>query len=543
MPILRQHRDEAAPLAIAAAILAAAAVRLWNLRGQVLGGDELHAVATALNRPLEWILTTYSLADYSIPLTAAIRLWLARGGALTEMGLRTPGLVCGAALVGLVGVAGRRALGGAFGARHAWLVAFAPGLVLYSRIVRSYAPMVLLAIGAVIAAWRWIETRSHRAALGYVVLAALATWFHLGAGPFVVAPLLFAAALRLDATRHPDAPTWREIGALGAAVAAAFGLFLVPARASLLHLVTGVRNAEQPSLATWGTVAKLQAGTPDAWLAIAIFTLAMLGLVSFHRARPRLAAYGATLVGAQIAGLLVLRPAYFEYSFILNRYLLPCSVVLLAWVAAGLGALAPSRPRAAVLATTALLAISLARGPFVAPAFLRGSFAHGNDAVSYEDGAQLRSDRALVPRFYETAVAEGARGAVVEAPWHAWWQFSRLFVADQAVHGKRVLVSGEIPGLRDPRIAFRNYVAPDAAALARADADWVVVHLDLEAEQARIRGLPGSDTFGEVPAATRTETWELLRGQAAEIAARLESAWGPAEVAEPGLRAWRLPRP
>lgn len=526
-------------LAIAAACAAGIAVRLWNVRDQVLGGDELHAVATALGRPLEWILTTYSLADYSIPLTAGIRLWLEAGGHPSELGLRAPGLLCGAALVAVVGVAVARSLGAATGARAAWLVAFAPGLVLYSRIVRSYAPMVLLATGAALAAWIWIDTRSRRAAAAYVAFAALATWFHLGAGPFVVAPLAYAVALRLAGRADAGAPSWRSIATTAGGLAIAWSLFLVPARASLVRLVAGVRTQELPGFDAWIALAKLQAGAPDGWLAAAIFGLAAVGLGTLWRVRPRLAGYGVALVTAQIVGLVALRPALFEYSFILNRYLLPCSVVLLVWVAIGLGAPFRARPLLAAFATAALLATAVVRGPLASAAFLHGSFAHGNDAVSYEDGSQLGVDPSLAPRFYTTLAT---RGALVEVPWHAWWQFSRLFAADQHLHGRRVLVAGDVPALRDPRLALRNYVVPEPESLARADADWVVVHLDLEAEQARVRGLPGSDTFGEVPAETRAQAWAILRQQAHDAAARLESAWGPADVVEASLRAWRLPR-
>lgn len=530
-----------ATTAVVAACLGAVAVRLWNVRDQVLGGDELHAVATALAKPLDWILTNYSLADYSIPLTAGLRVWLDAGGLLTEIGMRIPGLVCGVLLVPLTAVAARRALDGATAARLAWLVALSPVLVLYSRIVRSYAPMVLFATAAAIAAFVWIETRSRRAAVGYVACAALATWFHLGAGPFVAAPLAFACALRVVRAERPAAPSGSAIVATGLGLALAFALFLVPARTSLLALLGGVRQQVRPGLAAWRTVAELQLGTPDAAVAILALALAALGLATLARTRPRLAAYGTTLVAAQIVGLLVLSPAFFEYAFILDRYLLVCTPVLLSWIAVGLGSLAPARPHVATLAAAAFLAIGFVRGPLVRDSFLRGSFVHHNDLVSFER-ERLRVDPAAQPRFY-AALAGGPAGALVEIPWHPWWNFSRVFAADQGVHGRRVLVSGRVAELTDPGVSFRNFVAPEAEALAAADAAWVVVHLDLEAEQVRLLGVPANDDSLDVaPRQLRARVWQSLRRQAAEIAAQLEAAWGPADHVEPGLLAWKLPR-
>lgn len=537
--------DRSAPawaaVALVSACVAGALVRAWNVRDQVLGGDELHAVATALGRPLGWILTHYSLADYSIPLTAGLRVWLDAGGQLTEIGMRVPGLVCGALLVPLVAIAAQRALGGAVAARLAWLVALSPVLVLYSRIVRSYAPMVLFATAAAIAAYAWIETRSQRAAITYVACAAIATWFHLGAAPFVVAPLAFALALRAMHAQPDAAPSGRSIVATGLGLALAFGLFLVPALASLVALVGGVRQSVRPGISAWRSVATLQLGAPDAAFALAATGVAALGLATLARARPRLAAYGTTLVAAQIGGLLLLRPAFFEYAFILDRYLLVCTPILLLWIAVGLGALAPRRPRIALLATVALLAIGFVRGPLTSDAFLHGSFAHHNDNVSFER-ERLQVDPAAQPRFYRQ-LADASANALVETPWHPWWNYARIFAADQVVHGRRVLVSGTLAELSDPRVAFRNFVAPDPASLAAADAGWVVVHLDLEAEQLRLVGVPANDDSLDVASPqVRAHVWQALRRQAAESAARLEAAWGPADHAEPGLLAWKLPR-
>jgi hypothetical protein len=529
----------AACLAVALACGAGLAIRLWNLRDQVLGGDELHAITTALAKPVGWILTNFAVADYSIPLTAALRLWLDAGGRVTELGLRVPGLVCGALLAPLVAWAAWRALDPATAARAAWLVALSPVLVLYSRIARSYAPMLLVATGAAIAGWWWIDTLKRRAALAWAALAALAIWLHLGAGPFVTAPLVFAIALRA-ATPPRRAPSGRELAFAGGALLASASLVLLPTLPSLLALVRGVRQSARPGLGAWATVAELQLGAPDAALAAVMGGLAALGLAALARREPRLAAYGATLVAAQVVGLLILSPSFYEYAFILNRYLLPCTPVLLAWIACGLGALAPGRPRAAALAAAALLALLALRGPLARDAFLRGSFAHHNDLVSFES-ERLRVDPARVPALHRKLAGE-APGAIVELPWHPWWNFSRVMAADQSVHGRRVIVSGALPELAHPEVAFRNFVRPEPAALAASGARWVVVHDDVEAEQARLAGVPDADdSLAVATPEMRARVFAGLRRVAAETAASLEAAWGAPDHVEPGLRAWRLP--
>src|SRR3954470_22007048 len=113
-------------------------LRLWNVRAQVLAGDEMHAVRVALVSPLSHILTTYELRDNCIPLTALYRFLLERGVPLSELSVRLPMLLCGIlALLVLPWIVARR-VGPRVGHLFAWLLALSPLLVLYSRIARPY---------------------------------------------------------------------------------------------------------------------------------------------------------------------------------------------------------------------------------------------------------------------------------------------------------------------------------------------------------------------------------------------------------------------
>ena len=123
-------------------------LRLWNVRAQILAGDEMHAVRVALVSPLSRILTTYELRDNCIPLTALYRFLLERGLPLSELLVRLPMLLAGLlALLVLPGVAAAR-LDRRVGHLFAWLVALSPLLVLYSRIARPYLPIVLFGFAA-----------------------------------------------------------------------------------------------------------------------------------------------------------------------------------------------------------------------------------------------------------------------------------------------------------------------------------------------------------------------------------------------------------
>lgn len=521
------------------AIAAGAALRLAGIREQVLGGDELHAVRAALGRTLGEILVTYQQADHSIPLTALYRLCFEAGLRPSELALRAPLLACGILLVALAPLAARSAIGSAAAARLAWLLALSPALVFYSRIVRSYAPLVLLAGGAAVAAWLWIEARSRRAAVAYVALAAAATWFHLLAAPFVVAPLIYALLCRFDGRGGPDR---RSVAAVAAGLAATFAAFLLPGRESLLAAYQARRQIETPTLDTWLDAMALQAGSASP-VAVALFAaLAALGLAALWRERRRLALYTALLVSAQLAALLVLRPYLFHHALILNRYLLPCLPLELAWVAVGLGRLGPPRwrGRSAPVATALFLGIGIATGPFGDPALRASPFAHHNDFVGFHR-PRGRFDPADVPRFYRELPSDGSAD-LVEMPWHPWWTHGRAIRAYQELHRGRVRVSSPAGGFDDPALGFHNAVSATPEALAATGAQWVVVHLDLAAEEARLREAPGF-IGDDLPGAFAERIAQALRDSGARLAAELEAAWGPPDHADRDLRAWRLPRP
>jgi hypothetical protein len=530
-------------LALGAAVAVGAALRLLGIESQILGGDELHTLRAALDLDLGEILVTYRVADHSIPLTALYEIWMMAGGTPSELILRCPILIAGVLTVALLPLACRRAAGKLVAALLAGLLALSPVLVLYSRIVRSYMPLVLLAGLAVLAFARWLETRGGRAAAGYVLAALAAIWFHPLAAPFVTAPLLYAACWRLRDRRASAAPSWRSLLIVGGGLALGLCVMLVPARESLLDLLSTGRQVVLPRPAAWPVVARLQLGSAHGGVLLLYGSAAVTGLVALARSRPCVAAYTATLVGVQIAALLVLRPFQIDVPLVLNRYLLVCTPVLLFWVSAGLvlpwrtfGV--PAAGTAAAVAGAVVLVVGFATGPLADRAFRTSDFVHRNDFLAFHQ-ARPTIDATDVPGFYRALPEEP--GALVEFPWHPWWVFSRAIPIYQKVHGRRVLVSTVDPELIAYASSLRNFVEPTPDALAGSGARWVVVHLDMGAEEERVQALPDVGR-SRIPPEIRSRFHDKLRLQAAKLASRLEASWGRPDHADEHIRAWRLPR-
>ncbi|HEX6902442.1 MAG TPA: hypothetical protein VF789_22170 [Thermoanaerobaculia bacterium] len=508
--------------AVALPLLIGAVLRLWNLPAQILGGDEVHALRAAVSLPLAKILVTYHPADNCIPLTALYKLFMLAGLPMTEMTFRLPVLLCGfAALL---------ALPAAFAERldrrtvlvYRWLVAISPALVLYSRIARSYMPMVLLSFGAVMAFEAWWRTRSWRTGAAYVLLGALAVWFHLGAGPIVAAPFVFAAG-ELLARRADPGRGLRDLVVLGLSLAAAFALFLVPSRHSLLALIA--KKSKEQAI-PWSDVVpdlfRLQAGTRHAWLAALFWLAALAGLALLMRRDRRLALFTVTVAAGHVFGLLILSPMGLDNATIFGRYLLPILPFTLLWVASAFGGPGIMKTLGAGLLVL-LLAVG---GPFASPLSWRTSFLHHSGLVGFYKPFQPLPDEA-VPGFYRRLRGE----TVVEHPWINRWDTNDSFHLYQGAHGGRVKVSSPQRILFRPPLALRNAVKPEPAALCRSGARYVIVHMNLAREENRIPG----GRLSEFPELRRT-----LRQSALILAGRLRRQWGEPFHADRWIQVWDL---
>jgi hypothetical protein len=168
--------------------------------------------------------------------------------------------------------------------------------------------------------------------------------------------------------------------------------------------------------------------------------------------------------------------------------------------------------------------------------FREGSFMHHNDFVGFYAPRATLPARA-VPGFYRR-LAELPGGPVVEYPWPTVWRFDRSFYVDQRSHGRRVLVSAPFDMPRHPRLAFRNEVAPEPAALLASPARYLIVHLRLPWEEEQVRVPAGR--FREAPMSP--ELRRRYRQAGVQLARQLTRDWGPPDYADGLVRVWDLER-
>lgn len=519
---------------LALPLAAGAVLRLANLRGQVLGGDELHSVRVMLQRPVSEILFTYQRSDHCLPLTAIYRLLADSGVTMTEMVFRLPVLLCGLLIIVVLPLLAARYVGCRAALAFAWLLAVSPVMIFYSRIVRSYAPVVLLVFCALLFFYAWWRGRGWYYGLLFAFFSALALYFHLGAGPVIAAPWLFAAGELLVERRwrgggRPGLPPLLLVGAVQALFAAAF---LVPARESLDALVGAKRIEQSISFAAVGEAMRILSGSGLLIVIILFWGAAVAGLIMLLRRNLRFGLFSLTVIVVHLAGLSLLSPYGIKMAHVLGRYMLPVLPFVLLCVA-----LASSSPwpgdrggRWKPAATAALVLLLVLGGPLTDGELLRSSFVHNNDYL-YFASAPARLDPDEAPAFYRRLGGGKLQpGPLVEYPWTTVWNQSQALYLYQRVHGQPVLVGALDALLDDPRIEFRNMPRMETGALLASRARYLVVHFDWAAEEA---GVAGGRWI-------KKRVADRLARVARRLVSRLGRDWGPPVYRDATIMVWDL---
>jgi len=523
---------------IAAALVAGALLRNAWLRTQVLAGDEFHALNAALEWPLSQIVSTWTYhgADYGVPMAAGFRLAFDLGATLGEFELRLPAMILGTLSIAVMPWMLRGRLGTAPTILYAWLLASSPLLVIYSRMARSYAPALLLAFVAVVCFERWWSQRSRRAAAAYAICAALALWCNLVVAPFVAAPVVYA----LVRFSLGDAALRQRRGELfwiaGTALACA-ALPLVPALGSLEVLDDVHGRGGPPSVETWLEVVRMHAGTRS-WIVCGLVLAALTRGVWITWVRDRWwLGYLAAVSLMHMGALLTLGPDQLDNPIVINRYLLVLLPFGLALVARG--AAEPIARIPASAQTSAVVAVGLgliATGPLATRHFAHTSFStastfayfvRGGNEIPFED----------MPEFYRELSEADDVQPVLEYPWSNL--ATHAFDAYQKHHEQPVYVVAPWREIDDERLSLERTFPPRVELYLDSPARWLVVHLDLQQEERRVRT---SDRNHWMRLQERPQIWQPLLRAGPTKTRLLERRFGPADHASELLRVWDLDR-
>lgn len=331
-------------LPLAAAVAAGTWLRCQQWFDQVLIDDEWHLVhRLVLSTPREMFLD-FGYADYGIPLGL---LYAALGNltSFSESLLRLPMLVAGVATLVVLPMLVLRRAGLAAATVLAWLLAISPLLIVYSRLARPYAIVLLLVWIAVFALARVVVRHERAFATGCVaaVTSVLAIWMHLAMACYVAAAFVMAAAALAGVPHAGRRAAARRLGIVALATGLACAVLVLPPLLAHPEAMTRKSGLDSPNVDTVLSAWFAWVGTTSPWVAGIVALLAAIGLPRLLRSVPQAA---AVALGTVLAFLLVVatRPASSHYGIVLARYLLPTLPLVL--LAAAVGAMALLQPAA-----------------------------------------------------------------------------------------------------------------------------------------------------------------------------------------------------
>ncbi len=466
----------------AAALIAGAYVRLDQFLTQVLIDDEWHAIHQLLRSsgPRD-IALSFGHADYSIPLTLFYWCEASLFG-LSELTMRFPMMVFGGLLLALFPLYVRQVAGDRASAVYAFLLAFSPLLIIYSRTARPYAITLVLAYVAHWAFYQYWDRHRWRALFGtlYGVCATLATWLHPIAGPFVIAPFVVEGVAALATTRREGLDRLCRLMALGAPTAVGMAVSILP---PLLNDPVAMASKTGVDLPTWETLLGIWFvwfGTASGVVLVACLTIAAFGLPELWR---KFRVTRSALTGLALTSILigVSQPAWIQHPLTLGRYLLPALPLVLLSLALGTAMLVDTlagfkRKLGTVLRTAVLAApiIALAASSPL-PKLLRQPNTNTMHSIFQFDFrrqwnfiADYQELIPLSPFWSKLAALPPNTLRIAAAPWYfesynwdaaRWESIGRQPVLPAYLSGlcmeKR---AGEVPN--DNRFHFRNAVYP-----------------------------------------------------------------------------------
>jgi len=560
-----------------AAVLAAAAAlgiywRLRGLDGQLLLDDEWHALNFVIGKPFFSLFAAQGAGANSIPVNL-YEAFLFKTVGWSETLLRLPTLAAGLAALAALPLLVRRLWGSRVAAVFAFLLAFSPLAVFYSRNCRPYSVAMLFGFLSLLAALSWRKERKRAWGWAYVFCGFVAVAFHMLAAIPVFTPLLVFGAEGVWTRQNRDSPDLRELAAAGFVLTALLLAFLAPANLAnpwWLH----VGHYDRVTLGTAFDLTALVSGSISAGARVLFCALAAAGLAVFVRRDLPAALVFATAGALYLTEVVASGQEGSHSAILIARYgitLLPAAFVL---VGAGADAAAraleqalPSRREAVFPAVAALLLGGLFWAGPLPRIYASGSnFAH-HSAFQYDyapmDWSRSR-ERDLIqgyvmrredvsPCYAELARAPGLRGFVeypvmagdhldayyypqhfhglpVAGGYRTGLSFPSLPSRDEFVYGDTPLdyVFSRVPAAELGRLKFSNLVdVGSAEKLRERYAGWaVVVHRDPLHEAFPLR-FPHAREYG--PAA------ETERG--------LRAAFGPPACDSGSVRAYRIEEP
>jgi hypothetical protein len=269
-------------------VLIGITLRLWHWTSQILLDDEWHALNFVFNRSLMDVLKQQGLGANSIPVNVYCWVVLHTTG-WSEPLLRLPSAVAGIAALVVLPLLVKRVWGQSVASVSVALLAVSPIVIFYCRIMRPYAPVMLLAMSSILLTLIWMKGGRRRDLVLSTICGSLAIYYHLYAAIPVGVPLVvaFAAALkpigrRLGLPLESKSP-FTDVLVAGGIMAVIDGVLVVIPNVLNPWWSHDIHNIDHATIDTAVTVISFMAGTRNSLLMAIMAGLLLVGLVVMVR--------------------------------------------------------------------------------------------------------------------------------------------------------------------------------------------------------------------------------------------------------------------
>jgi len=453
--------------------------RLDQFLLQILIDDEWHAVNQLLKSNPADIFTSFGHADHSIPLT--LFYWFeAKFFGLSEVLMRWPVMLCGLLTLLLFSIYAYKKFHYKEAVLFGFLLASSPLLITYSRRARPYAITLFLVYFSHWLFYKYINNPNRRLFYGliYCTSAALAIWLHLIVAFFIAAPFIYEFFKFII---KPNGEKWQKFKPLlylGVTVLLLLSLLILP---PLINDMSALSDKSGSSLITLDTLIGsifMWFGSYSSIMVLCFSLFAIMGL-------PRLIKISdvskSVLFGFMLTFIviLVIRPAFAQYSITFTRYVLPIIPLILMSVAIGFFVFIDLCTSKLRNQTTVMIVNIITVLVFITSVFItsptRGLLTYPNSQSLHAkynyDFRKGRNDMdhsinsRMISGFWQTLSSQPMHYKIAVAPWFygsfhwdapRWEQISKQYTIPGFLTGLCTKVrTGELPDNKD-RFDFRN---------------------------------------------------------------------------------------
>ena len=259
-------------------------LRGWYWSSQILLDDEWHALNFVFNRSFIDVFMQQGVGANSIPVNVYSWILLHTTG-WSEPLLRLPSIVAGISALIVIPLLVRRIWGNSVACVTTALLAVSPVVIFYSRIMRPYAPAMLLAAASALLTLVWMNEGRRRDLLLSALCGSLAIYYHLYTAIPVGVPLLVAlvAAIKpigehFGLTLESKSP-FSDLMMAAGVMASIDGLLVVIPNVLNPWWSHDIHGMDHANLQTAVTVLSMISGTRNAFLMTIILGLLLAGLI------------------------------------------------------------------------------------------------------------------------------------------------------------------------------------------------------------------------------------------------------------------------